>query len=80
MIRRSRIARTALLNESLGMADLTGSPMCINAMKVLEYIRDHDGIALTKTGATAGIESGIETAVATTSPASNEMSCRRSCR
>lgn len=51
MIRPSRIAPIVMLNESLGIAELAGSPMCINAMKVLTYIRDHDGITLTKSGA-----------------------------
>ena len=51
MIRQSRVAPALLLNESLGMADLADSPMCINAMKVLTYIRDNDGILLTKSGA-----------------------------
>lgn len=40
-----------MLNESLGKAELAGSPMCINAMKLLENIRDNDGITLTKSGA-----------------------------
>lgn len=51
MIRQSRIAPIVMLNESLGLADLSGSPMCVNAMKVLEHIRDHDGVTLTKSGA-----------------------------
>lgn len=51
MIRQSRIAPIVMLNESLGMAELAGSPMCINAMKVLTHIRDNDGIPLTKSGA-----------------------------
>lgn len=51
MIRQSKIAHFIMLNESLGMRDLSGSPMTINAMKVLMYIRDNDGIVLTKSGA-----------------------------
>ena len=51
MIRPSRIAPIIFLNESLGLADLSGSPMCVNAMKVLAYARDNDGITLTKSGA-----------------------------
>lgn len=51
MIRQSRIAPIVMLNESLSMADLANSPMTINAMKVLTYIRDNDGIILTKSGA-----------------------------
>ena len=51
MIRQSKIVPFIMLNESLGMTDLSGSPMTINAMKVLAYIRDNDGIMLTKSGA-----------------------------
>ena len=51
MIRQSRIAPFVYLNESLGVADLPGSPICINAMKVLIHMRDNVGIALTKSGA-----------------------------
>ena len=51
MIRPSRIGPLIMVNESLGATDLAGSPMCINAMKVLSYMRDNDGIALTKSGA-----------------------------
>jgi hypothetical protein len=51
MIRQSRIAPIVMLKESLGVAELFGSPMSMNAMKVLMYIRDHHGIALTKSGA-----------------------------
>ncbi|NGO49760.1 hypothetical protein [Allomesorhizobium camelthorni] len=40
-----------MLNESLGVSDLSGSPMCINTMKVLTYICDNDGITLTKSEA-----------------------------
>lgn len=51
MIRQSRIAPIIFLNESLGVADLSGSPMCVNAMKVLVFARENDGITLTKSGA-----------------------------
>ena len=40
-----------MLNESLGAADLADSPMCLNAMKVLQHMRDEGGITLTKSGA-----------------------------
>jgi hypothetical protein len=51
MIRHSRIAPFILLNERLGQSDLTGSPMCINGMKVLRSASDGGGIPLTKSGA-----------------------------
>lgn len=51
MIRPSKIAPIVMLNESLSRSDLSGSPLTINAMKVLTYIQDHDGIILTKSGA-----------------------------
>lgn len=51
MIRRSRIAPFILLNESLGVSDLAGSPLCINGMKVLHHASEADGITLTKSGA-----------------------------
>lgn len=51
MIRPSRIVPFILLNESLGMSDLSGSPMCVNAMTVLTRANDDGGITLTKSGA-----------------------------
>jgi len=51
MIRPSRIAPIIMLNESLGLTDLSGSPMCINTMKVLTRANEDDGITLTKSGA-----------------------------
>jgi hypothetical protein len=51
MIRQSRVAPFILLNESLGQADLVGSPMCINGMKVLQSASAVSGIPLTKSGA-----------------------------
>lgn len=40
-----------MLNESLGMSDLSGSPMCIHGMKVLTRASENGGIKLTKSGA-----------------------------
>lgn len=40
-----------MLNESLGASDLSGSPMCINALKVLGRASEDGGILLTKSGA-----------------------------
>lgn len=51
MIRKSRIAPLIMLNESLGLSDLSGSPMCINGMKVLIRASEDGGIKLTKSGA-----------------------------
>lgn len=51
MIRQSRISSFLLLNESLGMSDLAGSPMCVNGMKVLTRAAEDGGIKLTKSGA-----------------------------
>ena len=51
MIRQSRVAPFIMLNESLGVSDLSGSPMAINAMKVLTRATDDGGITLTKSGA-----------------------------
>ncbi len=51
MIRPSRIAPIIMLNESLGVSDLSGSPMCMNTMKVLNRANENDGILLTKSGA-----------------------------
>lgn len=51
MIRPSRIAPIIMLNESLRLTDLSGSPMCINTMKVLMRASEDDGIMLTKSGA-----------------------------
>lgn len=51
MIRQSRIAPVTMLNESLGASDLSGSPMCVNAMKVLTRASEDGGITLTKSGA-----------------------------
>lgn len=50
MIRPSRISPDVLINESLGAADLTASPMCANGMRLLIYARDNEGISLTKSG------------------------------
>ena len=51
MISVSRIAPFILLNEGLGFSDLSGSPMCVNGMKLLIHARDSDGIPLTRSGA-----------------------------
>lgn len=51
MIRQSRIAPVIMLNESLGMSGLSGSPMTINGMKVLSRASEEGGIPLTKSGA-----------------------------
>jgi hypothetical protein len=51
MIRQSRLAPFVMLNESLGPSDLSGSPMTINAMKVLTRATEDGGITLTKSGA-----------------------------
>ena len=51
MIRQSRIAPFVMLNESLGASDLSGSPMCVNSMKVLIRANTDGGIKLTKSGA-----------------------------
>lgn len=50
MLRVSKTDPSILLNESLGMAELVGSPLCFNGMKLLAYARDNDGIQLTKSG------------------------------
>lgn len=50
-MRHSRISPFILLNESLGLSDLSGSPMCMNAMKVLTRASEDGGIMLTKSGA-----------------------------
>ena len=51
MIRQSRIAPFIMLNESLGLSDLSGSPMCVNGMEVLTRAQEDGGIPLTKSGA-----------------------------
>lgn len=51
MIRQSRVAPFIMINESLGVSDLSGSPMCINGMKVLTRVTEDGGITLTKSGA-----------------------------
>ena len=51
MIRQSRLAPFVMLNESLGVSDLSGSPMAINGMKVLIHAAEGGGITLTKSGA-----------------------------
>jgi hypothetical protein len=51
MIRQSRIAPFIMLNESLGVSDLSGSLMAINGMKVLTRVTEDGGITLTKSGA-----------------------------
>lgn len=51
MTRQSRIAPVIMLNESLGASDLSGSPLTINAMKVLTRAHEDGGITLTKSGA-----------------------------
>jgi hypothetical protein len=50
MLRPSSISPDILLNESLGMTELSGSLMCVNGMKLLKYAHDNDGITLTKSG------------------------------
>jgi hypothetical protein len=51
MIRQSRVAPFIMLNESLSLFDLSGSPMAINGMKVLTRASEDGGIMLTKSGA-----------------------------
>jgi hypothetical protein len=51
MIRQSRIAPIIMLNESLGLSDLSASPLCVNGMKVLARASEDHGITLTKSGA-----------------------------
>jgi hypothetical protein len=46
----SRIADDTLLNDSLSEAELAGSAMTINGMKLLKFVGDTGGIDLTKSG------------------------------
>jgi len=50
MLRQSQIAQFLMLNESLGLPDLLGSPMAINGMKLLSRAAEDGGITLTKSG------------------------------
>lgn len=51
MTRQSAISPYLSLNHSLASAELAGSLMCVNSMKLLICARDDDGIHLTKSGA-----------------------------
>jgi hypothetical protein len=46
MIRLSKITPIILLNESLGRSDLSGSPTCVNGIKLLIHARDNGAIRL----------------------------------
>ena len=39
-----------LLNNTLGEAELAGSPMCCNGMKLLQHVAETGAIELTKSG------------------------------
>jgi hypothetical protein len=49
LFRPSTLNDALLLNTSLTEADLAGSPMAVNGMKLLRYAEQHAGIPLTKT-------------------------------
>ena len=50
MLRPSRISPDILLNESLGISELSGSPLSVNGMKLLKYAQENGGVTLTKSG------------------------------
>ena len=47
----SKISLHLFLNEKLGEADLKDSPLCSAGISTLAYMRDNDGVQLTKAGA-----------------------------
>ena len=50
MTRLSQITHDIMLNNMLGEAELDGSPMTTNGMKLLQHVAETGGIELTKSG------------------------------
>ena len=50
MTQRSQVAHDMLVNDNLSGAELAGSPLTMNGMKLLQLAGKKDGIELTKSG------------------------------